>query len=298
MTAPAALVLGAGGQLGRACIDLAPPEMAVTGLARAECDLADSDAVRRHLDRVNPRWIINAAAYTAVDQAETEPARANAINAQAPGELAALCAQRGIRLVHVSTDFVFNGESQVPYQPADTPSPLGVYGESKWRGERAVAISGASHAIVRASWVYSSRGRNFLLTMLRLLNEREEIGVVSDQVGAPTSARGLAEVCWRVAQHPQGNGIFHWSDAGAISWYEFASAIREQGVELGLVPDTSKVKPITTSDYPTPARRPAYSVLNSDTTCALLDIEQRPWRDALRDVLRSLRGHNEGASSS
>ena len=295
MTLPTALVLGAGGQLGRACIDLAPSNIVVTGLARAECDLTDTEAMRGYLDRVDPRCIINAAAYTAVDQAEAEPALAHAINAQAPGELAALCAQRGIRLVHVSTDFVFDGSNQMPYQPLDAASPLGVYGESKWRGERAVATSGASHAIVRASWIYSAQGRNFLLTMLRLLNEREEVGVVADQVGAPTSARGLAEICWRLAQHPGGNGVFHWSDSGAISWYEFACAICEEGVELALVPDGVRVKAISTSDYPTPAQRPAYSVLDSAATCTLLGVEQRPWRDALRDVLRSLREHNERA---
>jgi dTDP-4-dehydrorhamnose reductase len=201
--------------------------------------------------------------------------------------LGALCAQRGLRLVHISTDFVFDGRAPRPYAPGANPSPLGVYGASKWRGEQAVLASGASHAVVRTSWVYGPGGRNFVLTMLRLMREQGRVRVVNDQIGSPTSARGLAEICWLLALNEDACGVFHWSDAGAISWYDFACGIHDEALALGLLSAPAMIEPIPTEAFPTKAQRPAYSVLDCSDTCSTLNVAQQPWRDALRDMLRS-----------
>ena len=212
---------------------------------------------------------------------------ADAVNASAPAMLGALCAQRGLRLVHLSTDFIFDGRAPRPYAPGANPSPLGVYGASKWRGEQAVLASGASHAVVRTSWVYGPGGRNFVLTMLRLMREQGNVRVVNDQIGSPTSARGLAEICWLLALHNDASGVFHWSDAGAISWYDFACGIHDEALALGLLTVPATIEPIPTEAFPTKAERPAYSVLDCSDTCSTLNVTQQPWRDALCDMLRS-----------
>ena len=287
MSAQRALVLGAAGQLGRACIDCAPDTLVAQGFSRATCDVTDDSALLRVMDEVDPQVVINAAAYTAVDAAEDDPESADAVNANAPAMLGALCAQRGLRLVHISTDFVFDGRAPRPYVPGANPAPLGVYGVSKWRGEEAVIASGASHAVVRTSWVYGPGGSNFVLTMLRLMREQGTVRVVNDQIGSPTSARGLAEICWLLALHGDASGVFHWSDAGAISWYDFACAIHDEALALGLLSAPATIEPIPTEAFPTKAQRPAYSVLDCSDTCSTLGMAQRPWRDALCDMLRS-----------
>ena len=287
MSAQRALVLGAAGQLGKACMDCAPEGVAAEGFSRATCDVADDEALRRVMDDIDPHVVINAAAYTAVDAAEDDPESADAVNANAPAMLGALCAQRGLRLVHISTDFVFDGRAHRPYTPDADPSPLGIYGASKWRGEQAVLASGACHAVVRTSWVYGPGGRNFVLTMLRLMREQGTVRVVNDQIGAPTSARGLAEVCWLLTLHADASGVFHWSDAGAISWYDFACGIHDEALALGLLSAPATIEPIPTEAFPTKAQRPAYSVLDCSDTCSALNVTQQPWRDALRDMLRS-----------
>ncbi len=287
MSAQRALVLGAAGQLGQACMDCAPETVVAEGFSRATCDVTNDAALRRVMDDINPHVVINAAAYTAVDAAEDDPQSADAVNADAPAMLGALCAQRGLRLVHISTDFVFDGRAPRPYAPGANPSPLGIYGASKWQGEQAVLASGASHAVVRTSWVYGPGGRNFVLTMLRLMREQGAVRVVNDQIGSPTSARGLAEVCWLLALHGDASGVFHWSDAGAISWYDFACGIHDEALALGLLAAPATIEPIPTEAFPTKAQRPAYSVLDCSDTCSALDVTQRPWRDALRDMLRS-----------
>ena len=287
MSAQRALVLGAAGQLGKACMNCVPETVVVEGLSRATCDVTDDAVLRRVMDEVNPDVVINAAAYTAVDAAEDDPESADAVNANAPAMLGALCAQRGLRLVHISTDFVFDGRAHRPYAPDADPSPLGVYGVSKWRGEQAVLASGAGHAVVRTSWVYGPGGRNFVLTMLRLMREQGTVRVVNDQIGSPTSTRGLAEVCWLLALHDDASGVFHWSDAGAISWYDFACGIHDEALALGLLSAPATIEPIPTEAFPTKAQRPAYSVLDCSDTCSALNVTQQPWRDALRDMLRS-----------
>ena len=287
MSAQRALVLGAAGQLGKACMDCAPVLVVAEGYSRVTCDVTDDSALRRVIDEVDPHIVINAAAYTAVDAAEDDPESADAVNANAPAILGALCARRDLRLVHISTDFVFDGRARRPYTPGAAPSPLGVYSASKWRGEQAVLASGTGHAVVRTSWVYGPSGRNFVLTMLRLMREQGTVRVVNDQIGSPTSARGLAEVCWLLALHGDASGVFHWSDAGAISWYDFACGIRDEALALGLLSAPATIVPISTDAFPSKAQRPAYSVLDCSDTCSALNVTQRPWRDALRDMLRS-----------
>ena len=286
MSAQRALVLGAAGQLGKACMGCVPEMVAAEGFSRATCDVTDDLALRRIMDEVDPDVVINAAAYTAVDAAEDDPESADAVNADAPAMLGALCDQRGLRLVHISTDFVFDGRTPRPYASDANPSPLGVYGASKRRGEQAVLASGASHAVLRTSWVYGPGGRNFVLTMLRLMREQGSVRVVSDQIGSPTSARGLAEICWLLALNGDAKGVFHWSDAGAISWCDFACGIHDEALALGLLSAPATIEPIPTESFPTKAQRPAYSVLDCGDTCSALNVAQQPWRDALRDMLR------------
>ena len=287
MSAQRALVLGAAGQLGKACMDCAPETVVAKGFSRVTCDVTDDAALQRVIDEVDPQIVINAAANTAVDAAEDDPESADAVNANAPAMLGALCARRGLRLVHISTDFIFDGRAHRPYAPAADPAPLGVYGASKWRGEQAVFASGASYAVVRTSWVYGPGGRNFVLTMLRLMREQGTVHVVNDQIGSPTSVRGLAEICWLLALNGDAGGVFHWSDIGAISWYDFACGIHDEALALGLLSTPATIEPISTDAFPTKAQRPAYSVLDCSDTCSALNVTQQPWRDALREMLRS-----------
>ena len=268
-------------------MNCAPEGLAAEGFSRVTCDVTDDAALRRVMDDIDPHVVINAAAYTAVDAAEDDPQSADAVNANAPAMLGALCAQRGLRLVHISTDFVFDGRAHRPYTSGANPSPLGVYGASKSRGEQAVLASGTSHAVVRTSWVYGPGGRNFVLTMLRLMREQGTVRVVNDQIGSPTSARGLAEICWLLALHGDASGVFHWSDAGAISWYDFACGIHDEALAMGLLSAPATIEPIATEAFPTKAQRPGYSVLDCSGTCSALNVTQQPWRDALRDMLRS-----------
>ena len=288
-----ALVFGAGGQLGQMCMNVVPPNVSAHGLARSECDITDPAALKQVMGDLRPQVVINAAAYTAVDQAEEDADAACAANADAPALIADLCAQHQSRLVHLSTDFVFDGKGHKPYVPEAQPSPLGVYGQTKWQGEQAVLERGTAGVVLRTSWVYAPSGRNFVLTMLRLMRDRGEVKVVSDQIGSPTSTRGLAEICWAFALHHDATGIFHWSDAGAISWFDFACAIRDEALKLGLLSRPVVVEPIGSEAFPTKAQRPAYSVLDASGTCLALGVSQQPWRDALRDVLRSVRHDQE-----
>jgi len=259
--------------------------------SRGELDLADAEACRVAVQAQRPDWVLNAGAYTAVDKAESEPELAQAVNAGAPGALAEALAETGGRLLQVSTDFVFNGEQGRPYQPDQALDPLGVYGASKAAGEAAaLALPGAQ--VLRTSWVYGPVGHNFCCTMLRLHREREQLAVVADQVGCPTSTLTLAAACWRAigvgadpAADAASSRILHWSDAGAASWYDFAVAIGELGVAAGVLERAARVTPLTTADYPTPAQRPSYSLLDCTTSRAALGLEPLHWREALADVL-------------
>lgn len=279
------LVVGAGGQLGQELQRTVAPDVECVPVTRAQLDIADTNVVAECLAAVAPQLVINAAAYTAVDKAESEPEAAHRGNAVGPGTLAEACARQGARLIHISTDFVFDGTSSQPYRPEASTAPLGEYGRSKCAGEVAVQSALPETLILRTGWVYSSFGGNFVKTMLRLMNERDELAVVADQVGTPTWAHGLAAAVWAAAARPQLSGIYHWSDAGVCSWYDFAVAISEEALALGLLSRPVKIRPIPASDYPTPAQRPAYSVLDKTNSWRDFALEGVHWRRQLRAML-------------
>jgi dTDP-4-dehydrorhamnose reductase len=287
------LLTGKGGQLGQALMASLPADVSTIATGRQELDLADPAACRAVVREHQPDWVINAGAYTAVDQAEQEPEAAMAVNAGAPQALAEALAVTGGRLLHLSTDFVFNGEQGRPYGPDQSVDPIGVYGGTKAEGERRVmrALPSDRFCILRTSWVYGPVGRNFCLTMLRLHRRKAEAGeplnVVADQVGCPTATHTLARACWRVVR---GNhtGIHHWSDAGAASWYDFAMAIGALGVRKKLLAKAATVEPITTEDYPTPARRPHFSLLDCSSTRRQLELRPLHWCKALEEVLERI----------
>lgn len=284
------LITGAGGQVGRMLLETPPDGFEAIACAHANLDVSAGEAVHELIGRLRPAVIINAAAYTAVDKAESEPDAAQRINAQGPGYLAAAARECGARMIHISTDFVFDGAASVPYRPDSATHPLSVYGRTKRDGERAVLEALPGHStIVRTAWVYAATGANFVRTMLRVMLANGAVRVVADQVGTPTAARSLAEVLWRIAGNPDIHGIHHWTDAGVASWYDFAVAIAEEGAELGLLPPEVTVTPITTADYPTPARRPPYSVLDKSSLVAH-GLTPVHWRKRLRAVLKEIPG--------
>ncbi|MDO6461628.1 dTDP-4-dehydrorhamnose reductase [Granulosicoccaceae sp. 1_MG-2023] len=257
-------------------------------LTREEMDVTDADAVAAAVAAHRPDVIINASAYTAVDKAESEREAAFAVNCDGVANLARAARDNNARLVHVSTDFVFDGSSSSPYTTDAPTKPLGVYGESKLAGEQQVQeILGESGLILRTSWVYSSFGNNFVKTMLRLMNERDELGVIADQAGTPTWARGLAGAVWLAAEK-QLSGVHHWTDAGLISWYDFAQAIYEEGRAGGKINKQTRIRPLRTEEYPTPARRPAYSVLDKSKTWDALGLTSDHWRESLRKMMQEL----------
>jgi dTDP-4-dehydrorhamnose reductase len=282
-------VVGAGGQLGQELVRTADDAVECIPLTRAQLDITDPAAVDRYFADTAPQLVINTAAYTAVDRAETEAAAAYSANAEGPGYLARACRQQGVRLIHVSTDFVFDGESSRPYTPDAQTAPLGEYGRSKLAGEAAVLDAAPQALVLRTGWVYSSFGSNFVKTMLRLMGERDELSVVADQVGTPTWAQGLAQALWAAAARPQLSGIYHWSDAGVCSWYDFAVAICEEACVLGLLSGPVKIQPIPGSAYPTPARRPSYSVLDKSSSWRDLALEAVHWRQQLRTMLKDFK---------
>lgn len=281
------LVTGAGGQLAGALERLAGPDREIVALGADRLDITDAAAVERTVGAVRPEAIVNAAAYTAVDRAESEPDAARAVNADGAGHLARAATRHGASLVQVSTDFVFAGDLGRPYRPDDATGPLSVYGRTKLEGERAVRDAAPDAAIIRTAWVYAASGKNFLLTMLRLMGERGSVRVVADQVGSPTAVDGLAAACVRAAEGRLG-GTWHWTDAGVASWYDFAVAIAEEGLAAGLLRSLPEVAPIRTEDFPTPARRPPYSVLDKTSTLAAFGLPVRHWRDGLRATIQAL----------
>lgn len=287
------LLLGGNGQVGRALRRSLPAlgQVVVATRDGADADaVADFDAPDTLVDlvrRIAPDVVVSAAAYTAVDRAESEPDAAFRINALGPAALAQGCAAIGALLVHYSTDYVFDGGGSRPYREDDGPSPLGAYGASKLAGEEMIRASGARYAILRTAWVYAAQGRNFLRTMLRLAGERDALRVVADQVGAPTPAAWIADATARIIAHGlQGSGTWHLVAAGETSWHGFADAIMDEALAAGLLARRSRVLPIATADYPTPARRPAYSVLDTTKLRRDFGIVPPDWRDGLRATLR------------
>jgi dTDP-4-dehydrorhamnose reductase len=290
------LVIGATGQIGRELVRAAwPPGFSVEAAARGDLDILDAGAVRAHVARRQPNLIINAAAHTAVDRAESEPEPAFAVNALAPRHMAEAARECGIPLIHYSTDYVFDGTKQGPWHEDDPVNPLGVYGASKAAGERAVRDSLPRHVIIRTAWVYSAFGNNFVKTMLRLGAERDELRVVADQRGCPTAASEIARATVRIAHHLLTEndatgaalwGTYHLAGAGATSWYSFAEHIFDLAAPA--VGRRPTVAAIATADYPTPTRRPANSVLDCGKAERVFGVRLRPWQEALADVVREL----------
>ena len=283
------LVFGSSGQLAQSLRDTKLDKEPFF-VDHRTCDLADSGQVDAILEEKKPELIINAAAYTAVDKAEAEPELAHLINEASVRRMAVFAHVNNARLIHISTDFVFDGTKQSPYLPEDVTSPLGEYGASKLAGEiAALQEAPESTMIIRTAWVYSEHGSNFVKTMLRLMKEKDELGVVNDQRGSPTYARGLAEMIWQAAEHDLFTaGIYHWTDEGNISWCDFAKAIQQEALEAGHLVQTIPINPITTDDYPTPAARPACSVLDKRKLAKLVGIEPAPWRQNLKLMLARL----------
>jgi dTDP-4-dehydrorhamnose reductase len=282
------LITGADGQLGY--------ELQRTVLAGYQCiatdkddlDITNADAVSAFVTKYQPDVIINSAAYTAVDKAEEEVELATAINATGASNLAQVAKDNNIQFMQISTDFVFDGKGHTPYPVDAAAEPEGMYGITKQAGDELVLkILGDDAFIIRTSWLYSAHGNNFVKTMLRFMAEREELGIISDQIGTPTWANSLAQAVWQ-AIDKNITGIYHWSDAGVASWYDFAYAIMEEGVALGLLDKTITLNAITTADYPTPASRPCYSVMDKTTTWKALDFKSEHWRVALRKMMEEL----------
>lgn len=287
---PTVLITGAAGQLGEALRRSQPTALRCVAVDRDELDIGDAAAVETFIARTRPRAIINAAAYTAVDRAEQDADAATTVNAVGPGLLAAAAARHDARLVQISTDFVFDGAAGRPYRPQDATAPLGVYARSKRDGEQAALAALPSTLVLRTAWLYSAHGNNFVKTMLRLMRERDTLRVVADQIGTPTSASGLAEAVWRALTLPLPiQGIHHWTDAGTASWYDFAVAIAEDAAALGMFARPPRIVPIRTQDYPTPAPRPPFSVLDKTATWDALQITPPHWRVPLRVVLQELK---------
>lgn len=289
------LLLGGNGQVGRELRRALPAlgELVVATREGANGDaVADFDApesLPALIARIAPDVVVNAAAYTAVDRAESEPDAAFRVNALAPGAIAQACATLDALLLHYSTDYVFDGSASRPYREDDATAPLGVYGASKLAGEDAVRASGARHAILRTAWVYAAHGTNFLHTMLRLAREREELRVVADQRGAPTPAAWIADASARIVSHGvPAPGTWHLVASGETSWHGFAQAIMDEALAAGLLRRVPRVLPIATAEYPTPARRPAYSVLDTAKLHRDFGIAPPAWRDGLRAVVGEL----------
>jgi dTDP-4-dehydrorhamnose reductase len=294
------LLTGSAGQLGQALQQQSPDAVELLcasregGDGQIALDLADPQACRAAVLEHRPDWVLNGGAYTAVDKAESEPELAMAVNAGAPRAFAEALQETGGCLLQVSTDFVFSGRQGCPYRPEQRRDPLGAYGRTKAAGEEAVQelLHPDQGVILRTSWVMGPVGKNFALTMLRLHRERgasgQDLGVVADQVGCPTTTHTLASACWRVIKEDVHEPILHWSDAGAASWYDVAVAVGELALELGLVERMASVVPLTTAQFPTPTERPSYSLLDCSQSRRCLDLPPIHWRKALRQLLEAL----------
>ncbi|GJM12031.1 MAG: NAD(P)-dependent oxidoreductase [Pseudohongiella sp.] len=293
MSAPLIVVSGASGQLGRTFAEIWPtaaiPAYSFLALDRTELDISEPEQVDAVLSELRPAVIINAAAYTQVDKAESDSDNAHLINATALEALAGWAARNDSRFFHISTDFVFDGSGKSPYRPDQEAVPVGVYGASKLAGEEKLSnLAPGNSVIVRTSWLYSEHGNNFVKTMLRLMGERDELSVVDDQIGSPTSTHSLANLIFAMIQQGGAKGIYHWTDGASISWYEFAKEIQKQALSEGLLEKAITIHPIKTEEYPTPARRPAYSVLDRGKALDEFDCPGQDWQEQLSIVIRAL----------
>lgn len=287
---PVILVTGSNGQLGKELQQLtdAYPQYKLVFASREDLKLHHFPLVENFFIATKPQYCINCAAYTAVDKAENEKELAMLVNGEAVGHLAAVCKKYQTKLIHISTDYVFDGESETPYKEDDATNPINTYGESKLLGEQLCMKENEDAVIIRTSWVYSSFGNNFVKTMMRLMNERNEINVVGDQIGSPTYAADLAKVILTIIHHHQlsivnwHSGIYHYSNEGKLSWYEFAVAIKE------LLKSNCTVHPIATTAYPTPAKRPHYSLLNKEKIKEVFHLSVPQWKKSLQQCILKL----------
>jgi dTDP-4-dehydrorhamnose reductase len=282
------LITGANGQLGVELQSSAPDWAEVFPTDETELDITDLDACIHEIESLSPSWIINAAAFTDVEKAESEAGLATKVNHIGPENLARAARNTGAGLVHISTDFVFDGKKKSPYFEDDQPCPVNIYGSSKLAGEQAVTANLFEKAIIiRTSWLYSATGKNFVKTILRLLNEKPALNIVGDQIGVPTSVRSLAQVVYRSIELEL-TGLFHWCDAGECSWYEFACEIQDQAIDLGLIGQRKEITPIGSIDFPAKAKRPAYSVMSQKKLAKATRVDPLPWQNELRLVLQAL----------
>jgi dTDP-4-dehydrorhamnose reductase len=276
------LITGKGGQLAWELEQLAPELYKVISVGKDELDITNEKLVSAFIAETKPDLVINAAAYTAVDLAEKNIELAYAVNELGVKYLGQACKEIGARILHISTDFIFDGTNTSPYQTETKPNPLNVYGASKLAGDIALnEILPEASVIVRTAWVYSANGNNFVKSMLRLMQEKPQLGIIYDQVGTPTWAKGLAQWLWIIAAKPEVMGTYHWTDAGVASWYDFAIAIQELGLEKGLLNNAIPVIPIPTSAYPTPAKRPAFSVIDKSSAEEVSGLKTTHWRKQL-----------------
>lgn len=283
------VLTGAAGQVGLAIQHRTPAGVMLHALDSSMLDITDQGAVQAMMDELHPDAVLNAAAYTAVDRAESEPERVFRVNRDGAAHLAAAAGNIGARMIQLSTDFVFDGAQRVPYHTEAACQPLNVYGASKLAGEeRVLALGGALATVIRTSWVYAAHGQNFVRTMLRLMHERRDIRVVTDQVGSPTWAVGLADAIWSLVRRPDVTGVLHWADAGMTSWYELACATQEEAMALGLLSGAVTVLPIPAAEFAAAARRPPFSVLDTSRTSVALGLEPVHWRHNLRRMLEML----------
>jgi dTDP-4-dehydrorhamnose reductase len=296
------LLIGSNGQVGSYLVEVLAQVGDIIPITRVDVDLANPESLRKAIRESQPQIIVNAAAYTAVDKAESEPQLAEAINGAAPGVMAEEAEKLGAYLIHISTDYVFDGSNSCPYRETDVTNPVSAYGRSKLAGEQAIQQICSRYLILRTAWVYGNLGKsNFVKTMLRLGRDRQEIRVVADQVGTPTSARNIAEAIASLVLRiqtdtvPSPTGIYHYTNSGAASWYDFAQAIFEEAKILGFPLQIQQVIPITTPEYPTPATRPAYSVLACQKISTLLGTYPPHWRQSLRVILKEM-AQREGQS--
>lgn len=297
-TSPHILLLGANGQVGRALLTALEGKARVTAATRNSSpayNLAEPDQVAEQIKQLAPDIVINAAAYTAVDKAESESELAYLVNGQSPGRMAEACAELDIPLIHYSTDYVFDGSKTSPYTEEDLPCPINEYGRSKLAGEQAIQDSGCQHYIFRTSWVYDAQGQNFLKTMLRLASERDSLNIIDDQHGSPTWAGYIAQETLNLVEKLIENdsapesGIYHLTCSGSTSWYGFAKAIFDKSVETGILAQAPNVSAINTEEYPKPAKRPLYSVLSNQKAKELLGTRDLAWQNALDRCMNDLK---------
>jgi len=281
-----ALIVGKSGQVAWELMQTCPEHINAVALGRGDIDITSQESIESAIETHKPKVIINASAYTAVDKAESDIENAYLINATAVELLAKAANKHQIRLLHISTDFVFDGSKNTPYEVNDQTNPVNVYGASKLAGEEAIKTYHADNSsIVRTSWVYSSHGNNFVKTMLRLMSEKEALNVVSDQIGCPTNANGLAKYLWQLAEQENLEQVYHYSDLGVASWYDFAVAIQDIAFANGLLEKKIPINPIPASAYPTPAKRPSFSLMASNASNA----SNSHWMNQLNNLLASLK---------